>query len=117
MQIGLDTAIITGLFSMITALISVAVTLYLGKKKASTDVQSIINAAITQISGGFTGLIEALRTQIEAQNNQIKGLEIKIDGLTITIHNLEDFILENKLVPPTFKLNRDGGTVKTNKPN
>ncbi len=115
MNVGVETALIAGIFSLFTALVSVASTLYLGRKKASTDVQSIINTAIAQISSGFKDLIEALRAQIEAQTETIQSLEVKVDNLQITIHNLEDFILENKLVPPTFRINR--GVPKTEKPN
>ena len=76
----MDGSTVTLISSIVVAVLTSATTLLIGRKKATTDIQQVVNA-------GFESLITALRADNEAKSHQLAAQDKQI-------HDLEGLLME-----------------------
>lgn len=97
---ALWTVIIPALGATLVAIVTGLLTIMAGRKKASADIQTVINT-------GFSALVDNLREQIDFQTKRIDDLEAMISRYEFRVHvceqrvrQLVNFIYDASLEPP-----------------
>jgi glutamate racemase len=94
MDIGIWTVIITVIGTNLATIIAGVVTIWAGRKKASAEVQTVINT-------GFTDLIETLRDQVKYQSERMDQMEGELRRHKKSIVVLTRYILDKGFdLPP-----------------